>query len=484
MPPGPVHTYQVQVAYVCLESVRALIHPPELSSPMAGPDLTTEPLKKICRLVTRALWTVIILFSTLSLVPEGITFSEIRESVSVSSAVDVRNGPGSFYPRSARLMQDTPVVITDRLDGWVQIESGSVSGWIPSIAVHTDTRNSERNNGFESLRERFDRAFEEDKQRSEPYVSEAQVVAAVKGFIENHIAASQGELIDMSDYLEYRYDTGAYLRFRQSRISDRQWRSFQRSYRLSSSQLQLPPPDLELVGWAAGNRIAQIGVYDDPRLRTYLNHVAMFVTENSHRPDIPVSVIILDTDDIAGYAVPGGLIFISLGAVRMMRTEAEFASFIGHEIAHLVFSHGQQEMEKRGTRIRASDAVLRMEQYIHDAGMTDERYQEVAARLQQEADALYEYLIADRLHEYEAEADRYGMIYTSRAGYRGYALYNVLERISLLHREPESERKSAWYGDTIENRLEALRRELDKDSHSRGSHFTQEWDLQTRHLRN
>ena len=108
---------------------------------------------------------------------------------------------------------------------------------------------------------------------------------------------------------------------------------------------------------AAGNRIAQIGVYDDPRLRTYLNHIAMLVAENSHRPDIPVRVIILNTDDISGYAVPGGLIFVSLGAIKLMQTEAEFAVIIGHEIAHLAFQHGQTELEKRGTRIRADNTT-------------------------------------------------------------------------------------------------------------------------------
>jgi len=451
---------------------------------MAEPNCIGETHKKRYCFVNRAFWTTILLFVILSSVPGGTSISEIRESAVVSSTVDVREGPGSFYPRMGRLMQQAPVLITGRTEGWKQIESGDVSGWIPSIAVLADTRDTGPQDRFESLRDRFDRAFEEDKPASAPYVSEAQVVAAVKGFIENHIAASLGELGDMSGYFEYGYDPDAYLRFRNARISDRNLRSLRRSHRLSGIDLQLPSPDLELIGWAAGNRIAQIGVYEDPRLRTYLNHIAMFVTESSHRPDIPVSVVILDTEDIVGYAVPGGLVFVSLGTIRMIRTEAEFASFIGHEIAHIVFRHGQQELEKRGTRIRADGAVHRMEEYIREAGLEDDRYLEVTARLQQEADALYEYLIADRLHAYETEADLHGMVYASRAGYRGYALYNVLERISLLHREPVSEWKTAWYGDTVENRLEALKLELDKDPLRRGSHFTREWDVHTRHLRN
>ncbi len=424
--------------------------------------------------------TVILLF--LTFIGTTDVTSGVGKTINVKSAVDVREGPGSFYPMVVRLRPSAPATITEETEGWVKVQSGDISGWIPSLAAGSrDPADSDDH--FGSLRDRFDRAFDDGRQESEPYVSEAQVVAAVKGFIENHIASSGGDLSDLSHFFEYRYDPHAYLHFRESRISKRDWLRAQRRHRLSYSDLPAPQPDLDMVGWAAGNKIAQIGVYNDPQLRNYLNHIAMLVAESSHRPDIPVTVIILDTDDISGYAVPGGLIFVSLGAIRLMQTEAEFAAFIGHEMAHLAFQHGQTELEKRGTRIRADDATRRMDQYILDAGMADERYREITIELQQMADQLFEYLIADRLHAYEAEADRYGMIYASRAGYRGYALYNVIERISLLHREPESERKSAWYGDTLTNRLEALRKELARSPMRYGDHYTREWHAQTRHLR-
>lgn len=435
--------------------------------------------------------TSIGLISTLALMLLFIVASEPAQTIGISpsltSAVDVRGGPGSFYPMVVRLLPSATFQIIDRSEGWVKIESDEIIGWIPSLALGTrgdvsgDAAGQDRH---QSLRDRFDAAFESGREPSAAQVSEAQVVAAVKGFVENHIRASREDLSDLSGHFEYRYNPDAYLQFRSTRVSSRDLIRSQRRHRLSYNNIPLPDPQSDMVGWAAGNKIAQIGVYNDPRLRDYLNHVAMLVTESSHRPDLHITVVVLDTDDIAGYAVPGGLIFITRGAIRMMRTEAEFAAFIGHEISHIVFQHGQTELDKRSTRIRADDATRRMDQYILEAGMADERYIQITRELQQTADQLFEYLIADRLHEYEFEADYYGMIYASRAGYRGEALYNVIERISLFHRDPESDRKSAWYGDTLHNRLDALKRELSRNPMRHGNHFSAEWDAQTRHLRN
>lgn len=452
---------------------------------MAQKISTTGASAKPQLLLQRSGRVPLLLLACLLLLSGSVLIGKTAAPAELRSGVDVREGPGSFYPMVVRLRQHAPLTVTGQTEGWTEISSGDFAGWIPSLALKGgDTGEAEPAGRFESLRDRFDQAFEDEPGDCEPYVSEAQVVAAVKGFIENNIAAAGSDLNDLSHFFDYRYDPPAYMTFRDSRISSKNWRQVRGTHRLDDiPSPPAPQPELDMLGWAAGNRIAQIGVYDDPQLRTYLNHVAMLVTESSHRPDIHVTVILLDTDDITGYAVPGGLVFVSVGAVRLMRTEAEFAAFIGHEIAHLVFRHGETELEKRGTRIRADHATRRMDRLIEEAGMADERYRDVTAELQEAADKLFEYLIADRLHAYEAEADRYGMVYASRAGYRADALYNVIERISLFHREPESERKSAWYGDTLHNRLDAIRAELERKPMRQGTPYAREWENQTRHLR-
>lgn len=432
-------------------------------------------------MITRYLLASFSILLLLSLVPSIPKASESTASPRLVSAVDVREGPGSFFPRVVRFQKNARITIVEESEGWLKVEGEGYSGWVPSLAV--EQQEEAERDPFSSMRDRFATAFDDDAQDTEPYVSEAQIVAAVKGFIDNHIAASAGDMVDYSDDFFYRYDPQAYLRFRESRITNREWSRAKRSNRISSSDIPTPQPEMEMVGWAAGNKIAQVGLYNNPRLREYLNHVAMLVAESSHRPDIAVNVIILDTDDITGYAVPGGLIFVSLGAIRIMRTEAEFAAFIGHEISHLTFQHGHTELKKRETRLRADDATQRMEQMIDRAGLTDDRYRQVAQELQQLADDLFEYLVSDRLHEYEEEADLYGMIYANRAGYRGEALYNVLERISLIHREPELEFKSAWFGDTMVMRLNALRNQLSPRSIRQGHHHGEHWEAHTGYLR-
>lgn len=417
------------------------------------------------------------LFSIINPHSDGI----VSAKPALKSAVDVREGPGSFFPMVGRLQKSASITLIEESDGWHHIQSAQFKGWIPALALDTREEGKEETEE-ESLRDRFARAFDDDTEQDALHVSEAQVVAAVKGFIENHIAATGEELVDYSDYFEYRYRPEAYLQFRNSRITRSDWQNLKRRNRLSQRGIPDPKPEMDMIGWATGNRIAQIGIYNNPSLQQYLNHIAMLVTESSHRPDLPINVIILDTDDIAGYAVPGGLIFVTLGTIRLMRTEAEFAAFIGHEIAHLCFQHGVTELEKRGTRIAADDATRRMEEAISDFGMTDERYAEITRELQQIADDFFEFLVADRLHAYEEEADLNGMLYAVRAGYDGRSLYNIIERISLFHYEPKDDRISAWYGNTLNNRLEALRNELQKIRVDGGNHHSAKWDSMTRYL--
>lgn len=476
------------------QKLPATVRVPERSIPFRWPfasritGVCLSPLRGFLCAILPAISAILLLWSPFVASP-ATAAAEVTVtaaiSPSLSSAVDLREGPGSFYPMVARLQPSASITLEQESDGWARVQSGSLSGWIPTLALSGRQRGSgpDSEDAFGSMRDRFNRAFDEDTVPEEAHVSEAQVVAAVKGFIENHIAASGENWQDYSDYFAYRYNVNAYLRFRESRISERDWQRAKRSNRIRLSDIPRPSHDLDPVGWAAGNRIAQIGIYEDPSLQQYLNHISMLVAESSHRPDLSVNVIILDTEDIVGYAVPGGLIFVSLGTLGVMRTEAEFASFVGHEIAHLAFQHGSQELEKRDVRIRSGDAARRMDQFIAEAGMGDERFAEVTRELQETADDLFEYLVSDRLHDYEEEADYFGMIYANRAGYRGATLYNVLERISLFHREPQHPIRSAWFGDTMIMRLENLRGRITASDLSEGNQHSETWDARTRHLR-
>ena len=49
---------------------------------------------------------------------------------------------------------------------------------------------------------------------------------------------------------------------------------------------------------------------------------------------------------VNAFALPGGYIFVNLGLLQVVETEAELASVLGHEMGHVVFRHGTEQLTK------------------------------------------------------------------------------------------------------------------------------------------
>lgn len=83
------------------------------------------------------------------------------------------------------------------------------------------------------------------------------------------------------------------------------------------------------------------GYYDNAKVNNYVNTVGKAIAEKvSKRPDINYSFYVLDTPEINAFAVPGGFIFITKGALKILSNEAELAGILAHEIAHVELGHG------------------------------------------------------------------------------------------------------------------------------------------------
>ncbi|HKJ66893.1 MAG TPA: M48 family metallopeptidase, partial [bacterium] len=135
---------------------------------------------------------------------------------------------------------------------------------------------------------------------------------------------------------------------------------------------------------------------------------------------------ILDTEKVNAYSCPGGIVFVSKGALQRMDNEAELACFLGHEIAHVALRHGMQELEKRRPMVTADHAFMELSNEID---MSEEQKQ-LDEELESMALDIYETIFEGRLKAYEDEADIYGMTYAARAGYRPVALANYLTKLT------------------------------------------------------
>jgi predicted Zn-dependent protease len=121
---------------------------------------------------------------------------------------------------------------------------------------------------------------------------------------------------------------------------------------------------------------------------------------------------VLDSDAVNAYATPGGFVFITWGLMRQLKSEAELAGVLGHEIAHVTRGHYLSALKKGGIAQAAGGAVqARTGGSALNTLVTNFAKKVYTSGLDQSD---------------EFDADRQGVLYAARAGYAPIGLPSVL----------------------------------------------------------
>lgn len=155
-----------------------------------------------------------------------------------------------------------------------------------------------------------------------------------------------------------------------------------------------------------------------PELASYVTAVAQPLLANVQRPGIKYTFHVLDTSGVNAFALPGGQIFVFRGLLNFVENEAELASIIGHEIAHVDLRHcvemfllevNMQKIGGLGHPRNLGDLILRI------PGTTSL----VLNRLMQTG--------YRRFQEFDADAE--GLNLLSKAGYQPEAAVSAMKRL-------------------------------------------------------
>src|SRR5262245_3348998 len=121
--------------------------------------------------------------------------------------------------------------------------------------------------------------------------------------------------------------------------------------------LEINDEDEQKIGAGVSEKIrARYGVVQDPAIHKYVTLVGLTLTSHSSRPNLPWKFIVLDTDGVNALAAPGGIIHITRGALSLMKSEAELADVLGHEIIHITEKHTLKAIQKgTATKIAAEE---------------------------------------------------------------------------------------------------------------------------------
>ncbi|MQA91627.1 MAG: M48 family metalloprotease [Gemmatimonas sp.] len=97
--------------------------------------------------------------------------------------------------------------------------------------------------------------------------------------------------------------------------------------------------EIQMGQQAAQEVSSTIGLVDDPALQDYVSDLGLRLAASSERPELPWAFAVVDDATPNAFALPGGPIFITRGLMDLMRSEAQLATVLGHEIGHVTARH-------------------------------------------------------------------------------------------------------------------------------------------------
>ena len=104
----------------------------------------------------------------------------------------------------------------------------------------------------------------------------------------------------------------------------------------------------------------RFGVVQDPAIHKYVSLVGMALAQQSDRPQLAWTFIVLDTDGVNAFASPGGFVHVTRGALGLVANEAELAGVLGHENRPRgAQAHGECHSEEQSGRDRRQSSGRR-----------------------------------------------------------------------------------------------------------------------------
>lgn len=165
----------------------------------------------------------------------------------------------------------------------------------------------------------------------------------------------------------------------------------------------------------------------DPQLTAYVREVGQKLARVSDRNQLPYEFVVLNESVPNAWAMPGGKIAVNRGLLTELRSEAELAAVIGHEIVHAAGRHAARGVENN-MLLQTGAAVISIAAADRQYGSVVDTVAGIGAGL----------LGIKYGRDLELEADHYGMIYMQRAGYDPRAAVTLQETFVRLAKGKEA----------------------------------------------
>ena len=203
----------------------------------------------------------------------------------------------------------------------------------------------------------------------------------------------------------------------------------------AAADLLIPPRDEVMLGLQISAEIeGELTMHSNADVQAYVASLgAQVLARVEDRPgEIEFTFqVVNDLNQVNAFAIPGGWIYVYSGLMQVMESEAELASVLAHEIAHVTRRHIAQRL----VAMYGLDAIAHLA-LGEEPGLLGTI---VSTIVQQGAMLRY-------TRDMEREADDFGLHYLVSAGYDPRGFIDFLERLTgrpspptflLTHPSPE-----------------------------------------------
>jgi len=160
------------------------------------------------------------------------------------------------------------------------------------------------------------------------------------------------------------------------------------------------------------------GRIENDELQNYISSIGRKIVRVSHTPGKTFHFTAVNDKSVNALALPGGYIFITRGMLEKLTTEAQLASILAHETAHVTARHTSSAMSKQiGANILLTIASSKTD--MSSSARTIASYGK-------------QFLDMSFSRSDEKEADIGGLTYLERAGYQPQAIVETMEILDSL----------------------------------------------------
>lgn len=181
----------------------------------------------------------------------------------------------------------------------------------------------------------------------------------------------------------------------------------------------------EAMGRKAHQQVlAQFGYYNDASLQAFVTQVGQRVLREAESSPFKFQFTVVDDPMVNAFAVPGGYVYVTRGILAELNSEAELATILGHEIAHVTSHHSAQQMTRAmGAQLLALGlAVVSPGGEQNRAGWTAIS-NEIATQI-----------LLGYGRDAENEADEKGLKWAVKAGYDPRGMLGFLRNLQIKYR--------------------------------------------------